>query len=259
MNVSFGAGAVIPERMMSPRQAVVFYGDENTIHMATLHDMFMDGNRPVAGEGRPITLSAVKKLATAANEALKRTPEILPANVLLAADDLLVWWRAAAVTEMSFDIDWHSGEAGRERLQGVYLKMALPPLVFMLRRSSMGNHAFQGMSVYALERDGRPEGTTPLFRAPLLNINNDGAVCWGTGRKPEGRRVTDVPKWESLFFTSKFTHYNQSSPVQSRTPYQWLADFAASGATTFPTSELLPMKQSVNQVVGRHLREPGHA
>lgn len=258
MKVDFDAGAVTPERVMCPRQAIVFYGDKNTIHMATLHDMFMDGKRPVAAEGRPITEAAIKRLAMATNKALRRAPEILPANVLLASDDLLVWWRRAGLAEMAFDIDWHQGEAGRERLQGVYLTMPLPPLVFILRRSMLGNNsAFQGMSVYALRQDERPEGPTELFRAPLLNLNDNGAVCWGSGRRPKGRGVEDIPKWESLFFTSKFTHYNQSSPVRSRTPYEWIADFAASKSSTFPVDELLPMKHTLNQVVGWHFKQGG--
>lgn len=257
MQVEFGTGAITPQRVMQPRQAVVFYGDENTIHLATIHEMSMAGGRPVAAEGRPITLPAVKALASAANEALKQTPEIMPANVLLASDELLVWWRPAGPAEMSFDIDWHKDEAGRDRLQGVFLKMPLPALAFMLHRSSMGNQAFQGVYVYGLAKNERPEGSSQMFRAPMLNINDNGAVCWGSSRRPGGRRVGDIPKWERLFFSSKFTHYNQSSPVRSRTPYQWIADFAASGASEFPVTEMLPMKQTLNQVVGSHFKRGG--
>ncbi|MBI2770557.1 MAG: PRTRC system protein B [Burkholderiales bacterium] len=258
MQIEFEGGAVIPKKVMDPRQAVVFYGEGKAIHMATIHEMSMVGGRPVAGSGRPITLPAVKALAACANETLRRTPEIMPGHVLLASDELLAWWRPAGVAEMSFDIDWHNGEEGRDRLQGAFLKMALPALVFILRRCSMGNQAFQGIYVYALEKNQRPEGSSTMFRAPLLNVNDNGSVCWGNSSKPNGRRVNDIPKWESLFFSSKFTHYNQSSPVRSRTPYKWLADYAAAGDTEFPVTELLPMKKSLNQVVEWHYKQGVH-
>jgi PRTRC genetic system protein B len=247
-------GSVVPKRVMSAQQAVVFYGDGKCIHAATLHALHTTGKGVVAEAGQPISMAAIKALAAQANETLRRAPEILADQILAATDDLLVWWRRAGPEDLAFDVDWHEGEQGRERLQGIMLRMPLPPLVFLMRRNAFSRGIWQGIYVYAAAENKRPSGATQLYRAPLLNLNIDGAVCWGDGESPNGRSVDDVPEWQRLFFASKFSHYNNDSPVRSRRPYKWIADFCASGAETFSKKELLPMKQTLQEAINDHFK-----
>lgn len=244
--------AFTPERELLPQQAVVFYGDGKLISGGTVHDMRMEGGRAVAGAGRLLTAQGLKALAQCAAEGLRRAPEIQPEQVLVATDELLVWWRRAGPEDLAFDVDWNRGEAGRARLQGVMKRMPLPALVFVLHRSRACQGIWQGVYVYAMGEDKRPTADTPMFRAPLLNLNDDGAVCWGDGELPKGRTSADIAQWESLFFSSKFTHYNHSSPVKSKDCYEWIADFCDSSAKEFPSDHLLPMRETLGQIINRH-------
>lgn len=246
-------GAYIPATELLPLQAVVFFSDDGKrIVTATVHDMTMEPHGAVAGAGRALTVESLKGLARLASESLRRKPEILPERVLVATDDLLIWWRRAGAEYLTFDVDWHEGAPGRERLQGVTHHMPLPPLVFVMSRSTAGNGIFQGVYVVALSEDRRPGMDTAVFRAPLLNLNTNGNVCWGNGERPKGRNVGDIEAWERFFFSSTFTHVNEDSPLKSNEPYRWIADFCESKKPDFPVDQLKPTRQVLGDLIGHH-------
>lgn len=251
--------ALVPEGTLVPIRAAVFYGDldrsgRERIHHASLHGMEMTPAGARLAEGKPITAEAMQSLAAMAADAVKRKAEILPASVLVSSDDWLVWWRPEGVEDMSFDISIGNGEEDRERLQGVCLAMPLPPLVFALQRGH-GVGGSHGIFVFATDRNERPGPGTPIYRAPLLNVNDNGIVCWGDGERPKTRSVEDLDQWERLYFSSQFTHVNGSSPVKSSAPYKWIADLCASGAKRFPAEELKPMRVSLEGLMKRLAKE----
>lgn len=251
-------GTSVPESIVKPIRAVVFYSDDGTrVVTATIHEMTATAKGSTAGAGRPLTVESLTALSKMAQASCRRRPEILPANVLVATDDLLVWWRPAGGEHLSFDVDWHEGQPGRERLQGVTHFMPLPPLVFLLSRNQAASGVFQGVYVFALGVNERPTAETPMFVAPLLNINDNGNVCWGNGESPRSRNVTDIAAWERCFFTSTFTHVNQASPLKSEKPYQWIADFCESKATQFPLDQLKPMKKNLGDLIAHHAKVNG--
>ncbi|MGH7216104.1 MAG: PRTRC system protein B [Nitrospiraceae bacterium] len=248
MEVQFNE-ALVPQGQLVPINAAVFYGakDRNgriTVQFASIHGMVMTESGARLAEGVPITVAAVQRLASMAADAVKRRAEILPANVLVCNDEWLVWWRPETLDDLSFDVSWNNGAAGRERLQGVCLAMPLPPLVFALKRGH-GVSGANGVFVFATDRNERPGPDAAIYRAPLLNVSDNGTVCWGDGQRPKTRNVEDVEEWERLLFSSQFTHVNGSSPVKSKEPYQWIADFCASDAKRFPVEELKPMRLSL--------------
>lgn len=245
--------ATVPAGRLVPKTAVVFYGNDSDrkdegIKFATSHKFVESEQSFSLKAGKPLTVNAIQQIAKMANKTIVRHTEILPQNVLMANDNLLVWWRPAAKTQMAFDVSMHEKEVGREALQGAFLEMPLPPLVFALRRGLRENN-WNSISVFALSKNERPDASTEMFRAPLLNVGEDGNVCWGDGQKPSGRSVADIASWEKLFFSSKFTHYNQSSPLQSDEPYKWIADFCSQNKDQFPIEMLTPMKETLIQVV----------
>ena len=250
MNIEISK-AHVPEGVLVPVQAVVFYENpckKDEMVFATRHGVGKSNEGFSLSSGKPLTIQAVKALAKQAQKMIKSRPEILPQEVLMADESLIVWWRPAGLTDMLFDVSMHGEQSGRERLQGVCLSMHLPPLVFALRRG-LGSRAWQGIYVYALEKNERPGADTLLFRAPLLNVNDEGSVCWGDGTLPEGRSVCDLNHWENMFFGSKFTHYNGSSPIKSSQPYEWLAEYSESRPESFPVEMLKPMNTSLSKEV----------
>lgn len=236
-----------------PQFAVVFYakdqGKESEIGYASHHQIRGNDGRFELGAGTSLTGANLKHLATMAGNGLRHKVEILPANVLLGNDDLLVWWTPAAQHHMSFDVSMGATATDRQRLQGVSGKVPVPALVFMLRRSRSNRAAYLGISVFALAENARPEASTALYRAPLLNVSDVGDICWGNGLKPKGREVKDIPAWQAMFFSSVFTHYNGSSPIKGKDCYGFIADLLESSAAEFPLKALLPAKKTLQQLI----------
>lgn len=230
-----------------PRSAIVFYGtdgQEEATTFATHHVVRKIDSGFELAPGVTLTSKNLKLLAQQAHQGLKQDFEVIPANVLVANDSLLAWWMPEGVQLMSFDVSMHN-TPGKSRLQGLTGKVPTPALVFAIRRNRAAGGAFQGLYVYALEKNQRPTTETLLFRAPLLNVGENGDVCWGDGVKPSGKTVKDIPAWQALFFSSVFTHYNGSVPIVGKDPYAFIADLVETGAKTFPVKSLKPMKKSL--------------
>lgn len=238
-----------------PKQAVVFFeGKGGGGEFATIHSVNADGAGHRLGPGRPITAEAMKAVATQFAKQLRAKETILREQVLLSNDDLLVWWTPACTRLCFFDIDWHKGALGRDRLQGRNANLPIPPLVWALKRTK-GQGAWQGVFVWALEHNVRPEDDTALYRAPLLNINNDGTVCWGNGTIPPNRDQKHIEVWQEAFFASVFSHYNETTPFKGAEAYEVLADMVDNPPATFPVDRLIPMSKSLGTVVRKLLGE----
>jgi PRTRC genetic system protein B len=229
------------EQSQIPMCAIVFYGSGSGNQVetgyATHHGIRATGSRFELCPGSSLTNENVYKIAAMVANGMRHKVEILPANVLASTDDLLVWWMPAGLQHMDFDVSMGSSS------------VPVPALVFMLRRSRASSGAYLGISVFALSDNARPGPLTKLFRAPLLNINEQGDVCWGSGVKPKGRAVSDIPAWQALFFSSVFTHFNGSSPIKGKDCYGFIADLLEAKATTFPVESLIPTKTTLQKVV----------
>lgn len=235
-----------------PSCAVVFYtegGSKQQTSYATHHDVRQEGENFELGPGKSLTSKNIVDLAKLAAKGLKHEAEILPANVLVANDRLLAWWTPAGQQFMSFDIGWHDELPGKKRLQGVSGLVPVPALVFALQRNRAQGGSFLGLHILALAEDARPGANTQMFRAPVFNVNDAGDVCWGDGQRPKGRSVSDIAAWQSLFFSSVFTHYNGSVPMDCEDPYAFVADLIEAKASVFPKATLKPTKRSLANVV----------
>lgn len=171
--------------------AVLVYAGARRV-FATLHDVEKQGEgAPLLGPARPLGLAFLRKIAEGLGSQV--APEILPTNVLARTPEMIAWWIPPARRIMFF------GEADDEtrKLNGKLFPH--PALVFKIRDREL--------SVRALGTTARPEATTPLKTAPYWNVGGeDGRVCLGTARIPEGASVTSIPSWESAFHNSEFTH-----------------------------------------------------
>lgn len=246
------SGVAVTQRQ-KPSCAIVFYTQESSKEKestyATYHPVRPDGEKFQLSAGQPLTGKNLAALAKVVAKGLKHQAEILPGNVLVANEKLIVWWTPAALHEMSFDISTHGSFAGRTRLQGVGGKVPCPALVFMLNRDKTQGRGFTSIRVFALAENARPDATTSLFRAPLLNVNETGDVCWGNAVRPTTCLVTDIPAWQALFFSSVFTHFNGSQPIQCEDTYAFIADLLEQQATEFPQTALMPNRFTLQSVV----------
>lgn len=235
-----------------PRSAIVFYGPEDRVDQTTYaarHEVRLGPKGFELAPGVSLTPRNIKLLAQQANNGRKHEVEILPAHVLVASESLLAWWVPAGKRYMSFDIDMHGDLPGRKRLQGVSAELPVPPLVFAIRRDRSAGGSFEGIYVYALLEDNRPVADTVLYRAPFLNVGHDGDICWGNGEKPRGKSVKDTAAWEAMFFSSVFSHYNGSIPIECADPYDFIADLIATKPDTFPKLALKPARVTLATVI----------
>src|SRR5204862_409356 len=109
--------------------------------------------------------------------ALVRTapPELLPADVLVAHQDLLAWWIPAQVRSAYFDLSTPPTSLKTLRSRTV-VPVPYPPHLLIATRRALG--------VYALRDDQRPVADTPIFHSPILNVYADGTLCWGNIPRP---------------------------------------------------------------------------
>lgn len=173
------------------RHALLVYADGRRA-FASLHDVTKpDEGAPLLGPARPLSLAFVRELASGLGS--QAAPEILPANVLARTPEMIAWWSPASRQIMFF------GEANAEarKLNGKLFPH--PPLIFKV----CGHELF----VRALEKNARPEATTPLKTAPYWNVAGDnGRVCLGTARAPEDVSAASITAWEDCFHRSEYTH-----------------------------------------------------
>lgn len=235
-----------------PRSAIVFYTSGKETSFATHHEVRKHGHGFNLGPATNLTSENLFQLVESVSKGLKQIVEILPANVLVANDQLLVWWMPASTHYMTFDVSMHETE-GKKRLQGVSGFVPVPALVFALQRSRAQGGAFQGLSIHALGENARPAVDTRMYRAPLLNINDSGDVCWGNGETPKGRTAEEISAWQQFFFSSTFTHYNGTPPIKCEDTYAFVADLIDTKATEFPIDALKETKQTLKNVVSNML------
>lgn len=129
------------------------------------------------------------------------------------------------------------------------LRVPLPGLV-MIRVTAEDKAPQYG--VYAVKR--RPETlTVALFHAPLPNVFNSGAICWGTVQ-----RVTDTAlqgaglaeDWTMLLGSSFGDHaVGGKSKRQPQDIRKLLIDLETQKARRYPTGDLIPVKKTLAQVL----------
>lgn len=239
---------------LAPFQAVVFYGvasgTNSGLRYATVHDVTSGPNGHAMSPGRAMTKPALRRIAEMCAKARKRQVQILPGCVLYASDDVLVWWSAPCVRLCYFDIDWHMDAPGRSDLQGVNANLPMPGLIWAMRTEGADGTS-RSCKVWAYRGSERPTNATALFRAPLLNLDEDGGVCWGSARVPQGQTYDDIPLWEEAFFSSTFSHYNKTSPFKGCTDYSALAAMVANPPSVFDEELLIPMGSTLLDAIIR--------
>jgi PRTRC genetic system protein B len=133
--------------------AILLYGSENRIRLATIHQPMRDpqGGPALLDAGEPLTREFLERLARGLGSELP--PAFLPSHVLVYSTSLVSWWEPAQTRTMFFSSDCDGKTLNGKRFPH-------PPLIFAV----LDGH----LMVWALEENRRPElGVCPRIRSSL--------------------------------------------------------------------------------------------
>lgn len=94
---------------------------------------------------------------------------------------------------------------------------------------------------------------SPLFYAPLSNVNGNGLICFGSNPILPCSVTTISQMWE-LFIASAFTAHHVDHRCQSYPNNVFLLFHKLAGKRKFPMRELLPAYMTANQWIDRLIR-----
>ena len=201
-------------------------------HIGVYHEVTeMPGGAPQLGPGQVLSHDAARDFSQRLSGA-STVRQILPAAVLVADSDLLVWHRPALRRPIIFqtqDKQLNADVSGRPVLH--------PPLLFVGRPGKI--------AVYALTGPERPVADTPLFRAPYFNLYATGSMCEGNVPLPPAPTPTDdtLAGYEAAFYDSAFVHTN----LGNSNIIKWSSGHAGfwrdmKSTVHFPNQALIPLR-----------------
>ena len=132
----------------------------------------------------------------------------------------------------------------------VALRVPLPGLL-MIRKTSGDKAA--SYAVYAVKM--RPDALDiELFHAPLPNVFNSAAVCWGTVQRVSDEALSGASlaeDWQQLLGSSFGNHaVGGKSRSHKDDIRQKLSELEAKKARRYPTSDLIPARKTLAQAIG---------
>src|SRR5574338_250207 len=190
------------------QKAILLYGSSNGfsgVSYATIHpiDAEKANSAPVIRAGRPADRASLKAVCASLLEASRVRSGVLPDNILSVGISHIVWWQRPGRRTYFFDCrPAAEGGVSIGRRAGTGLT---PGLVFVAREQSMWTYAVKG--------DARPDASTQLCHAPMMNTWADGKVCSGSMPLPDSTVAESVAAWEKSFWDSNFSHPNHPKPV----------------------------------------------
>jgi len=130
------------------------------------------------------------------------------------------------------------------------LRVPLPGLVLIRTTSDDRNPQYHLFAVKS-----RPTAlTTPLYHAPLPNVFGSGSICWGTVQRPTDAALKGASlaeDWMQLLGSRFGDHaVNGKSQSHPRDIREKLIALEASKARRYPTSDLVPLKRTLADVLG---------
>jgi len=206
----------------------------------TVHDVLRDEQgRPHYGPPEALSADFLKSLCELLKQKAVREVEILPDSILYLSDELISWWRPAAVRPMFFQ---SATDQEANALSGK--KFPHPALVFVATE--------RYISVRALPRNERPTSGTLLMSAPYWNTYEDGSVCTGSMHVPTSEVSSSVTaEWERGFFESAFTHPSGAVRLTSFKGGIIPMWTSVLGADAFPGRHLVPAHETLLQFIRR--------
>ena len=210
------------------REALLVYGDRQR-SFVTRHQVVLHKNSPPTLEAaQPLTVAFVESLVHSLYGGF--TAEVLPEHVLAKGERMILWWTPRCRRQMFYQ----NSEGMAADLNGRTFPQ--PPLVWR----ADGGH----LKIRALVDNKRPSGATKLAVAPFWNLSDDGRVCLGTMRHPDGASVKSISEWERGFYESAFTHSNVGRLTRHRGGFEGLWG-GLDKRKQFPVETLIQLPQTL--------------
>jgi PRTRC genetic system protein B len=215
------------------REALLVYGDRQK-SFVTRHDVTLQKDAPP-------TLGPAQSLTVAFVESLVRTlsgssdTEVLPENVLAKSDRTIAWWTPAQRRQMFYE----NSEDKASELNGRVFPQ--PPLVWRVKNGDL--------MIRALMENKRPQAAAKLAVAPFWNLSDNGRVCTGSMRRPDGATVSSIADWERGYYESAFTHANVGRLTRHPGGFEGLWNSLAGKRKPFPLGTLIVLPQTLAQFV----------
>lgn len=219
---------------IQPRAAFLIY--EIDAHLlATVHPLSATRNgHAVIGVGRPLTQRDLQGwLLDLAGQARAPALTLLPEHLLALEEGVLVWWRPARRAPMWFVI-------GGQRYG---FRVPWPPLVLIAAR--------QRLWCAALAQNRRPTAQTPLYHAPLMNMDRHGAVCLGNAAPPPSCAPGQQAAWEATVCQTNFAHVSHPQTLKLADHTEVSTDAhvrfwqGLDGKSRFPTAALVTRDETL--------------
>lgn len=122
----------------------------------------------------------------------------LPPGAFYQSRQRIAWHVPAQVRRMAFTVEGHSRS----------LRVPWPNLVLIA-------HAGGGLQVLALAGGQTPEPKARVYHAPLMNLSDQGDLCFGNATHPPFA-LESAPAFEDALFRSRFTHVNHPHTLAGR-------------------------------------------
>jgi PRTRC genetic system protein B len=215
------------------REALLVYGDRQKSFI-TRHDVTLQKDAPpTLGPAQPLTVSFVESLVRSLSGS--SGAEVLPENILAKSDRMIAWWSPAQRRQMFYQ----NSEGMVADLNGRTFPQ--PPLVW---RVDSGD-----LMIRAVTDNKRPQAGTKLTVAPFWNLSDNGRVCTGSMRRPDGASVSSIADWERGFYESAFTHANVGRLTRHPEGFEGLWSGLAGKRRPFPRETLIALPQTLAQFV----------
>jgi len=223
----------------APFKALLFYQNEKDDLYVESYDMDALG-RPI--NAHPLT----QRESTALSESMQSKQEnssgflctagLLSDRVLYvdrSGDGYAIWYTPEMRKHLIFksDLGIPNGEA------------YLPPLLWKASKN--------GLSMWALVNNDRPNLESKLYQAPFFNLYSGGSVCMGNVNVKFSLNIDlddFMSQWEKLYFGSAFSHLLQGvSPVKCNIVQLWQKQISTKNP--FPKQELRSLPRLLKDII----------
>lgn len=225
----------------------LYINETQTSALVQAHDLRINERGvPEVLAGYPLTRDGVQQLVSLLRGTLP-VRALWPASVLSADPERVAWWTPARRRRI-----WFCPKQ-QPRLQHLTRREVLHPATLFVADPGR-------LYVFALAENTRPLPDTPVYQPPYLNCYEDGQVCTGEVVWPGSVAVETLPQWEATWFDSVGTFPVTEELTRFPGGHNALWE-AMQTAETFPADALLPLGQTVLDVVNRvaPYRPPGPA
>lgn len=213
------------------REALLVYGDRQKSFVTRHEVTLLKDAPPTLGPAQPLTVTFVESLVRSLSG--NSDAEVLPENILAKSERMIAWWTPAQRRQMFY-------ENSEEKASGLNGRIfPQPPLVWRVKNGDL--------MIRALTENKRPQTATKLAVAPFWNLSDNGRVCTGSMRRPDGATVSSIADWERGYYESAFTHANVGRLTRHAGGFEGLWGSLADKRKPFPLDTLIVLPQTLAQ------------